>query len=267
MPRRRLATVMPSCAVAMYRSCRRGSRSSVWTEIASLLPVAALADCRARRAHDGELRGHEQGVRQDEQGDDEELGHRNCSFQARVATITEVMTPASTDSISTSVPFTSKRSPCCAGPLAAAATSAPTVSADGRQSPPITCAAWSTRINWQARVRRTTAARSWCVLSSSEDLAEQLREDICNSDQPCDPGILVDDQRLMAAPFPEERQQAIRRHVVADAHDGFQERRERVVPASSDEVRDHVFRVKGAERRRATRDRPANGCGDWRRRS
>ena len=71
---------MPSCAVAMKRSCRRGSVEDAADDARDAVALLGAAlDGGARDADDGELGGDEQRVQRQQRDDDEdrdELSHR-----------------------------------------------------------------------------------------------------------------------------------------------------------------------------------------------
>ena len=111
MPRPRLASVIPSCAVAMKRSCRTGSSSTSRTRLAEQLAGhGALLDRHPRRADDGELRRYEQAVEQhQDRHHDDQRGHAR-DLVARGALMRSVdcvnssgVGPSSDDRMSSSV--------------------------------------------------------------------------------------------------------------------------------------------------------------------
>ncbi len=250
MPRPRLAAVIPSCAVAMYRSCWVGFFRTRCTAFAIALPAAARRSIAIRGAPTiANSAATNSAVEEDERGDDQERDHRSASIAGgRGPTMIAWTTPPSTTSTSISTPSSVSRSP----RPGHASQPVREVGAD-RLGCPLPVAADQERgviephqtRHPEPAVRQPDRAQLR-RLEFVGDASEQLADDVFEGDQSDDGLAIVHDQRLVAAPLAEETEQSIRGHGVRHADDGPQQRGH--AHGSAPRVlRDDVLRVQDAD--------------------
>ena len=135
-----------------------------------------------------------------------------------------------------------------------------TVSLPPRQAPS-TGAACSRRIAPGSRTRPSGSriARSCATLNSSETPPSSSPTHVFERDQPRDPAVVVLDERVMAAPFAQERQQPIGGHGFADPHDRPEQGGNRGARPLADVVEHDILGVQDADHaiERAAIDRQA----------
>ena len=251
MPRPRLAAVMPSCAVAMYRSCSLGSWSTRCTARASVLPPAARRSIAARGAP---TMANSAATKTPFSRISAVMISSAITSTAPAATsglrpaMIVITVSASTTSISTSTPSITTCSP-VSGTRPMRWT---TKAADRLDRGAPLASDQERRLiephhprDPQASVREANRAELR-ALELVRHAAEQLTDDVLERDESRDGAALIDDDRLVAAPLAQEPEQPIGGHRVGHAHDRAQQRRH-IQRSVLHVPRDHVLGVQDAD--------------------